>query len=125
MNIFEMATRAKYRFPYKGMVSVEDLWDLSMNDLDQIYRQLNRQKTKSDETSLLTVKTSEDEDLNTKIQIVQYIFERKMEEAQERRRKADNAEKRRRIQELIATKQDAALQVKSVSELEKMLNELE
>ena len=33
MELFEIATRKKYRFPYKGLISVEDLWDLSMREL--------------------------------------------------------------------------------------------
>lgn len=35
-NIFEKATKEKYRFPFKGQVSVEDLWDLKLQDLDSI-----------------------------------------------------------------------------------------
>lgn len=35
-NIFEAATRYKYRFPFKGMISVEDLWDLKLQDLDSV-----------------------------------------------------------------------------------------
>ena len=33
-NIFEYAVRNKVRFPFKGMISVEDLWDLSLTNLD-------------------------------------------------------------------------------------------
>ena len=31
-NVFEIATRKKYRFPFKGMITVEDLWDLSLQN---------------------------------------------------------------------------------------------
>lgn len=33
MNLFEIASREKYRFPYKGLISVEDLWDLTLPGL--------------------------------------------------------------------------------------------
>ena len=39
-NIFELATREKYRFPYKGMISVEELWDLDIPELDRVYKSL-------------------------------------------------------------------------------------
>lgn len=125
MNIFEHATREKFRFPYKGLISVEDLWDLGEAQLDSIYRNLNAQKKKNDEASLLATKSAEDEVLEVKIQIVKYIFDQKRADADTRRRKVENAEKRRRLQELIANKQDAALQDKSIDELQRMLDEIE
>ena len=32
-NMFEVATRNKFRFPFKGLISVEDLWELSVDNL--------------------------------------------------------------------------------------------
>ena len=46
MNLFEVAVREKYRFPYNGMISTEDLWDLSVNALDSIFKTLNKDKKK-------------------------------------------------------------------------------
>ena len=43
-KIFEMATRTKMRFPFKGMVSTEDLWELSVKDLDAVFKVLNSQE---------------------------------------------------------------------------------
>lgn len=40
-KLFETATRNKMRFPFRGMISVEDLWDLSLTNLDSVFKTLN------------------------------------------------------------------------------------
>ena len=125
MNIFEMATRNKFRFPYKGLISVEDLWDLGQVQLDSIYKNLNKEIKQIQEESLLSAKNSEDAELQAKIDIVKYIFTIKQQEAIQRSIDAENAEKKRRIMEILAQKQDDSLMGKSEDELRKMLKELE
>lgn len=125
MNIFEMATRNKFRFPYKGLISVEDLWDLSHVQLDSIYKNLNKEIKQIQEESLLSAKNSEDAELQAKIDIVKYIFTVKQQEAIQRSIDAENAYKKRRIMEILAQKQDDSLMDKSEDELRKMLKELD
>ena len=124
-NIFEIATKEKYRFPFKGMISTEDLWDLSAEDLDSIFKSLNASKKKTQEESLLSESSKEDRKLLTKIEIVKHIFAAKQAEMEARKQKAENAAKKRRIEELIASKEDAALGEKSVEELKKMLTDID
>lgn len=125
MNIFEMATRNKFRFPYKGLISVEDLWDLSQVQLDSIYKNLNKEIKQIQEESLLFAKNSEDAELQAKIDIVKHIFTVKQQEAIQRSIDAENADKKRRIMEILAQKQDDSLMRKSEDELRKMLKELD
>lgn len=125
MNIFEMATRNKFRFPYKGLISVEDLWDLGQVQLDSIYKNLNKEIKQIQEESLLSAKNSEDAELQVKIDIVKHIFTVKQQEAIQRSIDAENADKKRRIMEILAQKQDDSLMGKSEDELRKMLKELE
>lgn len=125
MDIFEMATRNKFRFPYKGLISVEDLWDLNHVQLDSIYKNLNKEIKQIQEESLLSAKNSEDAELQAKIDIVKYIFTVKQQEAIQRSIDAENAYKKRRIMEILAQKQDDSLMGKSEDELRKMLKELD
>lgn len=123
MNIFEVATKNKYRFPYKGMISTEDLWDLSLTALDSIYKVLNKQAKQSQEESLLKIKSKEDETLAIQIEIVKYIVSVKQNEAANKAASKERKERNQRIMEIIADKQDEALKGKSVEELQKMLEE--
>lgn len=124
-NIFEYATRNKLRFEFKGLISVEDLWDLSLTSLDSIYKKLNKEIKQSDEESLLSTKTNVNVELSTKIEIVKYIFNIKSKEKEARQQAAIQKERKQKIMDIIASKKDEALQNASIEDLQKMLNELE
>jgi len=123
-NIFEIAVRGKYRFPFKGLISVEDMWDLSAKDLDSIFKTLNSQLKQSKEESLLETKTQQDEELNTKIEIIKYIVQVKLEEEQSKLKAKELREQKQKIMQILSEKKDDALQGKSIEELQQMLNEL-
>ena len=125
MNIFEMASRAKFRYPYKGQITTEDLWDLTQPQLNDIYKALNKNVKQAQEESLLCTKSAEDAELQAKIDIVKYIFTEKQKEAEGRKAAAENAEKKRRILEILAKKQDDSLQNMSEDQLRKMLEDLD
>lgn len=124
-NMFEKAVKGKYRFPYKGQIAVEDLYDLPLGALDTVFKTLNAEVKKTDEESLLQTKSEEDDILSTKIEIVKYIFNEKLEEKKNRQEAAERKEKKQKIMQIIATKQDEALQNASVEDLQKMLDELD
>lgn len=124
-NMFEVATRTKMRFPFKGMISVEDLWDLSVQNLDKVFKTLNSQRKEAQEESLLNTKSSEDERLDTQIEIVKYIVNVKLEEQAARVKDAENKEKKQKIMALMAKKDDEAMENMSKEELQKLLDELE
>lgn len=123
-KMFEFALKNKVRFPYKGLVSVEDLWDLSVRDLDSIFKTLNAQVKKSQEESLLATKTKEDETLSIQIEIVKHIVKTKLDEAETAKQSRELKEKKQKIMEIIAAKQDESLHNASVEELQAMLANL-
>lgn len=123
-NLFEIATRNRYRFNYKGVMTVEDLWSLRVEDLDAIFKMLNRQKKTADEDSLLATKSAEDQDLANKIDIVRYIVSVKLAEAAERVSAAEKKAQRDKIMKIVAKKKDKALEDMGIEDLMKKLEEL-
>ena len=122
--MFEIATRKKFRFPYKGVVSVEDLWDLSVRELDGIFKTLNTKVKQANEESLLTVRSTADTDMQTMIDIIKHIVDVKLAEQAARELAADKRAKKQRIMEIMSQKQDVDLQNKSMDELEALLKEM-
>lgn len=123
INIFEMAARKKYRFPYKGTITTEDLWDLPLTALDGIYKTLNKKSKDEQEDSLLQTKKA-DADLQNMIEIIRHIVAVKQQEAEERLKAKERREQKQRIMEIMADKQDEALKGKSLDELQKILDEM-
>lgn len=127
MNLFETATRNRYRFPYRGMISVEDLWTLRLEQLDEVYKTLNAEKSqKMTSVGLISNpgETGEETELMNKLAVVRYIFNVKNEEQEMRKKDAENREKKERILALLKDKQDESLKAMSEEELKKMLEEL-
>lgn len=124
VNLFEVATRENYLFPFKGMINVIDLWNLSLTNLDSVFKTLNAEVKKSEEESLLNAKTKEDEELTNKIEIIKYIVNKKLAEKEARENEKKNKEKRQRILEIKAKRQDEALENMSDEDLDKLLVDL-
>ena len=123
-ELFINATRNNYQFPFRGMINVIDLWDLSLTNLDSVFKTLNAEAKKFDEESLLNTKSKEDEEISNKIEIVKYIVSVKLDEKKKREDAKKNAEMRQRLLEIKAKRQDAALENMSDEELDKALAEL-
>lgn len=122
--ILEYAIRNKLRFPFKGMISIEDLWDLSLESLDSIYKTLNAQKKETQEESLLQKETKENKEITTKIEIVKHIVTTKQEELDARKQLVAKAAEKQRIMELIDRKKNEELSGKSLEELEELLKKI-
>jgi len=121
--MYKKAAQRKLRFAYRGQIGVEDLFDLGLEALDSIYKDLKRQR--GDGTAgLLEEPTVESETLSLQMEIVEDVFQTKKAEAEARRVEADRKAQKARIMEIIAGKQDEALMGKSLEELTAMLEAL-
>ena len=106
------------------MISVEDLWDLSLTNLDSIYKTLNKQVKQSEEESLLSTKASIDTELEVQIAIVKHIVSVKLTEKEAAEKAFAKKAQKQKIMSIIATKENEALQNSSIDDLKKMLDEL-
>lgn len=121
-ELFVIASRKKYRYQHKGLISTEDLWDLKLEDLDVIYKNLNAElKTLEGEESLLAKKKNEAaETVKTKIEIIKVIAGYKRAEAQKRADQKKRSQEYQNVLALIEEKQHEELKNKSVDELMKL-----
>jgi len=122
-NIFEMATRGKLRFQYKGFVSTEDLWDLNPHQLNEVFKNIQAAQAKLAGASLLNDLSPEQKELALMEEIVRHIFQVKMEEKERREQEATERQRKARIKEILARKGEEALNNLSEEELRKMLEE--
>jgi hypothetical protein len=123
-DMFVLASRMKLRFPYKGIVSVEDLWDLPVQELDRIFKALNAKLKTEKEDSLLGPKEKSATDLELQVAIIRYIVGVKLNEMAIRKAEVERAGKKQKILAIMSEKQDMDLKAKSLDELTKMLEDL-
>ena len=96
-NLFEKASKMKLRFSTtKGVLSTEDLWDLSLESLDKIAKNLYKQIKESEEISFISEKSSEDTLASMKLEIVKFVITFKMDEAKEKKLRAEKLSLKKR-----------------------------
>ena len=122
-DIFKNAVKKKYRWNFRGLCTVEDLWDLNVENLDDIYKSLKKQQKDNSGESLLTTVSKEDKIIEEKIEIVKAIVIDKLAAAEKAKNAAKKRRENQRILEIMADKKDAALKEKSIEELQEMLSD--
>ena len=129
MEIYKKASKKKLRFnTNRGVLTVEHLWDLPKEEIRELVIKAREAAKKSSgevndtELSFLDapVKTkATDDDLRFEILKDIYLTKKSAEEKAQKR--AEARENNKKILDLIARKQDEALEKKSITQLEKML----
>lgn len=122
-NIFINALAQKLRFPYKGSISTEDLFSLSLTELDSLYKNLKNDSDKLSGDGLIKKVNPAAKTLELQIAVVTEVFKYKQEANAAKRSKEEARQKNARIRELIAKKKEAALENMGIDDLEKLLTE--
>lgn len=126
LNIFEQASRQKFRYATnRGNITTEDLWDLSLEDLDTAAKALNKQVKSSSEESFIKKTTTSNKKLELQLEVVKSIINTKLEEQENRKLAAERKQKREKLIELIAKKEDDSMSRKSIASLKAELDKLD
>ena len=108
--MFEKASRLKLRFnTNKGVLSAEDLWDLTLTELDTLFVELNKGLKESGSEGLLKKRaTKADKELDLRIAIVSRVFEVKNTEKEDAATRADQKAERERLIAIKAQRAEKA-----------------
>lgn len=119
MSNYKEASKLKLRFSTnKGMLSVDNLWDLSIPELDDLAISLEEDYKESGKKSFITKRSVKDKTKKLQFDIVLDILNTKVEEEEAARDAKLTKEHNDKIDALIAKKQESALEDKSIAELE-------
>ena len=122
--MFKEATKQKLRFnTVNGVLAVEDVWDLPLTSqkkasLDSLAKDLNRQLKATEEESFVETPTRANATLQLKFEVVKAIIKERIAERDAKRDAADRKARRELLNGVISRKQHAALEDKSLEELE-------
>lgn len=122
--MFDKATRLKLRFESnKGLLSVEQVWDLSLTSLNEMAKGLSRQvkAAETDEEDFIGTKSNVDSELQLRFDVVKHIIGVKLKERDDSKDAAERKANNQVILELIQRKKQQELEGKSVEELEALL----
>ena len=126
LNEFETATKKKLRFSTtKGLIGVEDLWDLDLEQLDAIYGKLKKEEKENETDSLLDRDEKKNEKLELSLKIVEKVFVYKKEEKNKRLAEAAKAKRRQELLEALDKKRNESLNEKSEEEILAELDQLD
>lgn len=138
MNLFEIASRKKYRFPSpKGDLNIEQLWDLPLvaragstrdvkADLDTVARAINADIKSMTEDSFVNIKPDPRKgDLEKKLEIVKHVIAVKMQAESDAVKAKDRAEKRSKLLDALAAQEDKEFASMSKEDILKQLAEID
>ena len=125
-NIWVECLKNKFRFEFKGLISTEDLFDLTLADLDAIYKNLKKEESDLQGDSLLENDENPNvREVEVKIEVVKAIFDMKKAEIARAERALANKAQKDKILAIIEDKENQELSEKSIDELKEIYLNLE
>ncbi len=122
--MYKEASKQKLRVQTtRGLLSIEQVWDLSLAELDALAVALEEDYKNSKGKSFLDKKSKKDKTIKLQFDIVLDILNTKVEEKEANLQAVKDKEHNQKILGIIKKKQDTALEEMSVKQLEKMLKE--
>lgn len=116
--MFEKASRMKLRFvSARGLLMPEDLWDLSLTSLNALAKELNGKLKAAEQEDFLQEAKPSNTELKLAFEIVLHILQTKKAEKDAREAAGEKAEKKQKLLEILARKQDASLEGLSEDDL--------
>lgn len=116
-----------YRLPKRGGgLSTEDLWDLTPEQLDAVYRQLEEQlKSESASAGLINRRaTKRADEIRAKMDVVKFVFDTLRQEAKERENKEQRRKQLQKLLELKEARKEQAMAQMPDEELDALIAEL-
>lgn len=122
MEMYKLASQMKLRFQStKGELSTEQLWELSLDDLDRTIVALDAEVNQSEKKSYLKKATKKGELAKLKFDIALDVLNTRLEEANALTLAREEKERKDKIFSIIARKKEGQLEEMSIEELEALL----
>jgi hypothetical protein len=121
--MYKQASQLKLRFITNvGLVSSEQLWDLTQNQLSNTIKAVKKVLKKNDDDELSFLEDTKEVDVENQLRfdILKDVYLTKKKEADEIRNAADVKANNQKIDSLIAEKQEGKLREMSIEDLEKL-----
>lgn len=129
--MFERAAKKKYRYQTpRGFVTTEDLWDLPLDGNEGhslngvaigLYKQIEEKKETNFVETFVARKTKEGKELNYRLELVKRVIEVRLEDLDRKEKRKSNSERKAKILDALAEKEEASLKNKSAKALREEL----
>ena len=120
--MYKEALQKKLRFKTnKGMITTEDLFDLSLQNLNTLANMLDKKISEAPKKSFIEELPAEENDDELRFSIVKDVINIKLKARKDNIDKAQADAQKKRILEILAKRNDEELEKKSTEELRAML----
>ena len=120
--MYKEALQKKLRFKTnKGMITTEDLFDLSLQNLNTLAIMLDKKISEAPKKSFIEELPAEENDDELRFSIVKDVINIKLKARKDNIDKAQADAQKKRILEILAKRNDEELEKKSTEELRAML----